>query len=132
MYLSQGIVDLEGERHPMAGLIPGWCSMKVKRLHLGYVEVRFQQDTPLGGAGTVTRGHEFHWSLWDGLDPDRAAHQLLNREGQPEGYARGNVAASFVHLHFGSNPSLAPAFVRAAAGSGHQVMGFPSDGQEQP
>lgn len=28
-----------------------------------------------------------------------------------EGFMQGNAMASFVHLHFGSNPTVAPAFV---------------------
>lgn len=114
MYLCQGIEDGEGGRYPMVGLVPGWCSMRDGRLRLGYVEVRSLRDTPLGPSGTLARGHEFHWSRWDGPDPASGAYRVLNQSDRPEGYARGNVLASFVHLHFGANPDLAPAFVECA------------------
>ncbi len=114
MYLSEGIVDGDGTRYPMVGAVPGWCSMERKRLHLGYVEVRSKVATPLGPAGFVARGHEFHYSLWDGFDPSAGAYSVLNQDGRPEGFARANVLGSFVHIHFAANPNLAPGFVAAA------------------
>ncbi|MCL4369406.1 MAG: cobyrinate a,c-diamide synthase [Chloroflexi bacterium] len=114
MYLTQGIVDGTGTRHTAVGLLPGYCSMEGSRLHLAYVEVSALRATPLGPAGTLARGHEFHWSRWEGLDPDFGAYLLTNRSNRIEGYARGSLLASFVHLHFGANPALAPAFVESA------------------
>ncbi len=116
MYLCEAIAGMDGRLHEMVGVLPGRCSMEEKRLKLGYLETRSLRDTPLGPSDTLARGHEFHWSRWDGLDPTTAAYALLNQEGRPEGYARGSLLASFVHLHFASNPALAPAFVHAAVG----------------
>ena len=116
MYLSQGIADVQGERYPMVGVVPGWCSMEKSHLHLGYVEVSSFHATPLGPSGFQARGHECHWSIWGGPEPSSAAYSITNRSGRIEGYARGNVLASFVHLHFGTNPSLAPTFVENASG----------------
>ncbi|HEX2988942.1 MAG TPA: cobyrinic acid a,c-diamide synthase, partial [Chloroflexota bacterium] len=115
IYLSQGVVDAEKKRFAMVGALPGWCSMAGKHLSMGYLEASTLKETPLGPAGTPVRGHEFHYSHWDGQDDDSAAYQILNRTGRVEGYARGNLLASFLHLHFGTNPRLAPAFVESAA-----------------
>jgi len=115
MYLTEEIVDVGGGHHPMVGLLPGRCTMEGSRLHLAYVEVSSLRGGPLGPSGTTARGHEFHWSLWEGFDPGSGAYRLTNRSDRVEGYARGNLLASFVHLHFGTNPSLAPAFVEGAA-----------------
>ncbi len=114
MYLTRGIVDGAGTNHPMVGLLPGGCSMEGSHLHLAYVEARALRTNLLGPSGTAARGHEFHWSHWEGLDPESGAYQLTNKGNRIEGYARGSLLASFVHLHFGTNPALAPAFVESA------------------
>ncbi len=116
MFLSEGIVGPAGERFPMVGAVPGWCSMAEKRLNLGYVEVRSRAPGPLGPAGYFARGHEFHYSRWEGLDPSAAAYEVINQSGRAEGFARGSLLASFAHIHFAANPALAPAFVESAAG----------------
>ncbi|HEX9015299.1 MAG TPA: cobyrinate a,c-diamide synthase, partial [Chloroflexota bacterium] len=120
MYLTEGIIGEDGTRYPMVGAVPGWCTMIGKRLHLGYVEVTSRRPTSLGPAGFSARGHEFHYSRWDGEDASTAAYTLANHDARTEGFARDNVLASFAHLHFGSNPALAPALVESAARYGEQ------------
>ena len=115
MYLSAGITDLDGHRHAMAGLAPGWSSMPGERLSLGYATVTARGDNLLLPAGASTRGHEFHWSRIDRVDADTAAWDITEQPGRPEGYALGSVLASYIHLHFGANPALAPALVAACA-----------------
>jgi cobyrinic acid a,c-diamide synthase len=116
MYLAEGIEDLEGERHAMVGLLPTTVRMHPRRLTLGYTEVRFRADTILGPAGRVARGHEFHFST---SDPVPASVERAWRLEQPgggvrdEGYVAGRLLATYAHLHFASNPGLAPAFVEA-------------------
>ena len=39
--------------------------------------------------------------------------RLEGRELPAEGYCYRNCLASYIHLHFGSNPAIAPAFVDA-------------------
>jgi cobyrinic acid a,c-diamide synthase len=115
MYLSSALEDLDGSEHPMVGLLPTHVRMRPKKLTLGYVEVELARDTPLGEAGTVLRGHEFHYSRIDELPPSvPRAYRLRRRRGgeeQAEGYLLGNVLASYVHLHFGANPRVAERFV---------------------
>mgnify|MGYP005851083365 CR=1 FL=1 len=115
MYLCEGIVDFEGRRHPMAGLVPGWSAMQRERLSLGYATVTARGDGPLLRRGQSARGHEFHWSTLDRVDPEAAAYEVAETPGRTEGYQRGSVLASYVHLHFGADPRLAPSFVAACA-----------------
>jgi cobyrinic acid a,c-diamide synthase len=93
--------------------------MSRQRSHLGYATVRALADTPLLRAGEAVRGHEFHYSTWEDVPEDvpHAYHVEPRRgsAGRPEGYARGNLLASYVHLHFWSEPQLARRFVAAAA-----------------
>jgi cobyrinic acid a,c-diamide synthase len=115
MYMSAGIIDFDQNPHPMAGLVPGWSAMKSQRLTLGYRELRARRDTSILREGQTARGHEFHWSVLETLLPvEVAAYDVVGAPVPTEGYARGNLLASYCHLHFGSNPDLAPAFVAAA------------------
>jgi len=115
MYLQQGLVDGNGARHAMAGLIPGWSSMERRRLTIGYREVRSRQRTILSDAGTVLRGHEFHWSIGEPPALEHAAYDVLGTAERREGHAADNLLASYVHLHFGMDARLAPDFVNACA-----------------
>ena len=119
MVLGQGLEDADGTRHAMTGLLGHATSFAQRKLQLGYREARLLTDSPIGSAGSVVRGHEFHYSdLAEAPPADTAAYTLAERDGAPEGYARGNVLASYVHLHFGARPDLATRFVercRAAA-----------------
>jgi cobyrinic acid a,c-diamide synthase len=116
MYLAEALEDLAGATHPMVGLLPATVRMRPPRLSLSYTEVRLQAASLLGPAGTVARGHEFHFSS---LDPVPAtvprAYRLRRRRGdeRDEGYQIGNALLSYVHLHFASNPRMAASFVEA-------------------
>lgn len=118
MYLGRELTDLDSRRWLMAGLLPLSFGMLPRLRSLGYREITLAVDTPLGNAGAVARGHEFHYSEVSTMAPDPQTdadvYQATGRRGpQPDcrGYMRGKVLASYVHLHFGSNPALAPALV---------------------
>jgi cobyrinic acid a,c-diamide synthase len=115
MYLSQGLTGLTGERLPLAGVLPLEVRMLSRLKALGYRQVTLEADCLLGPAGTVARGHEFHYSeITAGGEGLGQAYRLADRRGEGdrrEGYCMGNTLASYVHLHFGSNPALARNFV---------------------
>jgi cobyrinic acid a,c-diamide synthase len=118
MYLTQAIVDGDGRRHVMVGLLPG-RSVMGGRLTLGYRLARAADDSWLLPGGEVVRGHEFHYSIWEDRPADLPpAWLLLPRSGEgghrPEGARLGSLWASYVHLHFGVRPGLAERFVAAA------------------
>lgn len=113
MYLSEGITDFEGKRFEMAGLVPGWSVMKNRLTRMGYVEIEILEDTVIASKGTQLRGHEFHWSEMENeLAPP--AYQINLPDRRLEGYARGNILASYVHLHFGADSRLAQSFVEVS------------------
>jgi cobyrinic acid a,c-diamide synthase len=118
MYLAEAIEDLDGALHPMVDLLPTTVRMRPRRMTLGYREVRFTGDTPLGASGAVARGHEFHYST---IDPVPASvlrvWRLDGRRGdeRAEGYLIEQTLLTYVHLHFASNPALPLAFVAACA-----------------
>ncbi|MEO6665559.1 MAG: cobyrinate a,c-diamide synthase, partial [Nitrospiria bacterium] len=71
-------------------------------------------DLPHLAKGERARGHEFHYSEWlTEPEPDGElvrAYAVAGRRGHAatvEGYRWRNVTASYIHLHFASNPILA-------------------------
>lgn len=114
MYLSEGISDADGERHEMVGLVPGWSTLDWPRLTMGYRTATARRDTLLLRAGERVRGHEFHWSRLADERPSDAAYDL-EENGAVEGFARGNVLATYLHVHFGADVRLAPRLVDGCA-----------------
>ena len=117
MYLTQSIVDFDGREHRMAGLLPGRSVMS-KRLTLGYRLARATGPSWLFAGGETVRGHEFHYSHWEGRPADLPpAYTLLPSSGAGEPWAEGacvgNLWASYVHLNFWAKPELAERFVAA-------------------
>jgi cobyrinic acid a,c-diamide synthase len=111
MYLARDIRDLEGRTFRMAGVFPFSVQMLPRLKALGYREVTLTAAGLPGPPGTRARGHEFHYSEIVG-QPDGVPclYRLTPRQGGEavnEGYRANNVLASYVHLHFGSNPEVA-------------------------
>ena len=100
----------------MVGLIPGRVTMHDRLQHFGYCEAE-GAGSFLVRPGETIRGHEFHYSSWDGegLSPAYAASRRHTGSQRPEGYASGQIHASYVHVHFHACPWLAQRFVQAAA-----------------
>jgi cobyrinic acid a,c-diamide synthase len=87
--------------------------------------VSFTADCWLGQRGATARGHSFHYSTIDGApDADCAYHarSTLSGAAGPEGFLVGSVLASYIHLHFLSNPQLSVNFVGAARRSRARVQ----------
>jgi len=118
MFLSEGIVTLDGVRHAMAGLVPGTAIMQPRLAALGYVEVTTAASSILGPAGLAFRGHQFRYSQLEGSGGPTRYQVRTRRTGKvaDEGYGEGSVLASYVHAHWASNPAVAEGFVNACAG----------------
>ncbi|WP_374377946.1 cobyrinate a,c-diamide synthase [Dongia sp.] len=101
MALGRGLVDAAGVRHQMAGLLPVETSFAKRKLHLGYREANLLDGTPLGPAGTIYRGHEFHYASVTAEDGDAALFTARDARGRllgPVGRRAGTVMGSFMHL----------------------------------
>lgn len=118
IYLSEGLIDRDGQRYAMLGLLPGYLQMHDKLQALGYVEVEVTEDSFLGEAGLRFRGHEFRYSSYGEGHHARAIYKIRKRRNQEirqEGYQAGSVLGSYVHAHWASNPNAAEHFVTACA-----------------
>jgi cobyrinic acid a,c-diamide synthase len=109
MYLVEAIQDSAGVCHPMMGLLPGVCRLTDRLQNFGYKEVVSLRDSVLGPAGLCTRGHEFHYSVWEGRPSGTSLYRTRSSHGdeQEEGYSVANLTASYVHLHFDACPEVA-------------------------
>jgi cobyrinic acid a,c-diamide synthase len=119
MFLAESLEDLEGRVHPMAGVLPAPVRMRPHGVTLGYAEVTLAADCPLGAAGGVARGQEFHASTLGRVPPAVSRVYQVRAPGggeRAEGYLMGRTLMSYLHLHFASSPGLATAFVEACAG----------------
>jgi cobyrinic acid a,c-diamide synthase len=101
MVLGRGLVDAEGRRHAMLDLLPVETSFARRRLHLGYRQAELCTASPLGPAGTVFRGHEFHFATvlsGDGEPPLFRSADAGDGDLGGTGGWRGSVMGSFIHL----------------------------------
>ena len=102
----------------MAGVLPLETAMLPRLKTLGYAEVSLAGDSLWGRAGDGCRGHEFHYS--EIVADDALRRRLaagLRRASSPrrelcaaEGFAKGRLLASYVHLHWASRPRVAERF----------------------
>ena len=117
MYLTQKIIDFNSKEYEMVGAIPASCSMQSKLQTVGYVEATALTDNVLCLAGDRIRGHEFHFSLMnneESTEPFPWAFEFKKvRTGAvyPGGYARGNLLASYLHMHFAGHEKGAGNFI---------------------
>jgi cobyrinic acid a,c-diamide synthase len=119
MYLADSLTTKEGQTFNLAGLLPIQVEMTTRLVRFGYVTVEFTRDCLLGPAGTVIRGHSFHYSNITGTQNLSSSYRIdysLSGQQEDEGFgiSTANILASYIHLHFRANPGVAKHFVAAA------------------
>ncbi len=101
MYLTEGIVPVDGQYYPMCGVFNCRTEMTARLQNFGYCSVDWD--------GVVVRAHEFHHSK---LIPEDATpnYELAFHIRKPElerhwqgGLRRGNILAGYPHIHFYAN-----------------------------
>ncbi|MBP7063264.1 cobyrinate a,c-diamide synthase [Ferrovibrio sp.] len=100
MALGQAIIAADGQAWPMASLLPLVTSFAKRKLHLGYRAIRLAADAPIGRAGTLLRGHEFHYATIQQMGDAAPLGQAWDANGTalgPVGQRLGQVSGSFFH-----------------------------------
>ena len=100
MVLGEILEDADGVGHAMTGLLGHSTSFRKRRLHLGYREARLLAASPIGAAGTLVRGHEFHYASLISPGSDQPLVELRDAQGGPaagQGGRRGQVTGTFFH-----------------------------------
>lgn len=119
MYLHETLVDQNGQRFAMCGVLPGKCEFKGRLIRFGYVSL--EMDPTVGTAGASTflepgetiRGHEFHY--YDSTDNGSACHAVKPVSGQAWDcvHAGADHWWGFPHLSYLSNPLFAQKYIHA-------------------
>lgn len=122
MYLCRTLEKRDGEKYELAGLIPASARMLDRLKSLGYVEVTLNTDSLWGIQGATLRGHEFHYSeLTTNPTEDPSWNTVYTLKGRRfhnvkgEGFQKGNILASYVHLHLAARPEAVDRFVANCA-----------------
>lgn len=118
MVLGRSIV-MDGVDYPMANVFPVRTVFHPRPQGLGYVEATVLADNPFHAAGSVLRGHEFHYSQCEPVGGGTVTHALRLAPGTGmgaghDGLVASNTFAAYTHLFAPAVPEWAPAFVRAA------------------
>ncbi len=100
MVLGEALIDKEGNRHRMAGLLGLVTSYEKRKFHLGYRRAELGAAIPGFAAGSALRGHEFHYSTII-EEPDEPLAAVTDADGNPvpeTGSIKGSVSGTFFHL----------------------------------
>lgn len=109
---------VKGDRaYRMAGVFDAAVEMTSSPV-IGYRKIRTNVLTPLGRAGVNAKGHEFHYASVSGSMPEGEKKPFLvwkndGANSEATGFLLNNAVGSFLHLHFGSNRSIAQNIVSA-------------------
>lgn len=100
MALGTALIDKDGARHEMAGLLGLVTSYEKRKFNLGYRRAVLERAMPGFDKGAALRGHEFHYSsIFD--QPDAPLAAVSDADGNPvtqTGSHMGHVTGTFFHL----------------------------------
>jgi cobyrinic acid a,c-diamide synthase len=100
MALGDVLIDKQGERHAMAGLLGLVTSFERRKFHLGYRRAVLQAGMMGFAPGAVLRGHEFHYTIVV-EERDAPLANVADADGNPvpeTGAINGNVTGTFFHM----------------------------------
>ncbi|ABE39545.1 hydrogenobyrinic acid a,c-diamide synthase (glutamine-hydrolysing) / cobyrinate a,c-diamide synthase [Rhodopseudomonas palustris BisB5] len=100
MTLGAGLIDAAGCRHAMAGLLGLETDFATRKLHLGYRLATLHAPAAGHAAGSVLRGHEYHYARVVTVADDALA-EIRDPGGvvtSETGSRRGLVTGTFFHL----------------------------------
>ena len=100
MVLGEALEDADGVTHTMTGLLSHATSFAKRKMNLGYRQAKIAQTGPLGRAGDVLRGHEFHYASVIDAGRDTPFAEIADGLGKPLGASggrRGLISGTFFH-----------------------------------
>jgi cobyrinic acid a,c-diamide synthase len=100
MVLGAGLIDKDGTRYAMTGLLGLETSFATRRMHLGYRLAQLVDGMPGHAPEATLRGHEFHYATIL-AQPDARLAIVRDANGADvaeSGSRRGRVTGTFFHL----------------------------------
>lgn len=100
MVLGEALEDANGVTHAMTALLSHATSFAKRKMNLGYRQAKIAETGPLGQAGDVLRGHEFHYASVIDAGTDQPFAEITDGLGKPlgpSGGRRGLVSGTFFH-----------------------------------
>ncbi len=100
MALGRGLIDADGARRQMLGLLPLETSFQSRRLHLGYRSLTPSSGAPWPAGTAVLTAHEFHYATIQAEDGSRLfrARDSMGEDLGEVGLVNGKVMGSFAHI----------------------------------
>jgi cobyrinic acid a,c-diamide synthase len=126
MFLARSLRTLDGQEHPMVGVIPADVVMHRRPVGRGYVRLRptgaepwsaVSGDAEAAERATRVLGHEFHYSSLENLDPSApvrwawAVERGHGIDGRHDGLLIHRLWAQYSHLRSVGDCAWANAFV---------------------
>lgn len=130
IYLAESLTLKDHTTYALASVLPLHFELTPRLVRFGYVTVEFTLDCLLGPAGTTVRGHSFHHSRISSggaemvLSRNYRILYSLSGDEEHEGFGLPgtNILASYIHLHFRANPTVAQHFVAGALAAKQALM----------
>jgi cobyrinic acid a,c-diamide synthase len=117
MYLVKSMLDQNGCRRRMVGILSGETIMGSKLRSLNYSLAYVARKNLLSNVGFTLHGHEYHYSKIEDVPADaKFAYEMKigkGISGRCDGWMQHNLLASYMHIHFAYDPQIARNFVDA-------------------
>ena len=115
------------QKYTMCGILEGTCKKTDHLVRFGYIEISPKSES---GAGTVIRGHEFHYFDSTNNGEYCTAVKPGGKRTWDCMIVQGNVVAGFPHLYYRSNPGFINRFLdRCRMYSGWKIR--KTDGEDK-
>jgi len=116
VYLGE-MLHYQDQTFSLAGVLPVEFGFQTKPRGHGYTIVEVVGENPYFDVGENIRGHEFHYTYLlapeaEALDFAFKIHRGHGFGSQRDGLKKGNVLASYTHIHALGTTDWAPALIR--------------------
>jgi len=118
MYLGENLI-VGKTTYPMVGALPVDFVLEKRPQGHGYIVIQVSGENPFYEQGTLLKGHEFHYSRpvvlrGEGFHTAFKVRRGHGFDGDVDGLTRGNLLATYAHIHAAGTPAWARKLVRKA------------------